>query len=100
MNLQDITLKIVQGVAVAATVGGGSMLLNDHLENATQRQQITELMRAVTKVDDLREQIGRLNVNIAVMNSRMEANRDLGMTYQPTLPPLEEPRRDQPRHQR
>lgn len=76
MTWQDVLLKVAQGVAVGATVGGGSMILNDHLENATQRAQIAALTVTVNRVDALRDEMAKLSGNMAVLNARLEERRD------------------------
>lgn len=73
MTFQDVLLKIAQGVAVGVTVGGGSMVLSDHVENATQRRDIDSLNATVQRIDSLRDQMATLNSNMAVLNARLEA---------------------------
>lgn len=77
---EEATLTFIQKIALAAAsatvLGGGSMVLKSHTDNASQDVRIERVERAVEKIDQLSEKLDQTNTNLAILNERMEAQND------------------------
>lgn len=68
--------KIALAVASATILGGGSMVLAAHTDNARQEVRIERVEQALQKVDELNSKLDQTNANILILNERMEVLRD------------------------
>jgi len=65
--------KVALAVASATVVGGGSMVLTAHTNLATQEVRIERVEKAVEKIDALSEKLDETNLNLQLLNAKMEA---------------------------
>lgn len=74
--INAVLMKVGLAVASATILGGGSMVLTAHTDNARQEIRLERLEKATEKIETLSEKLDQTNQNIAVLNARMEAARD------------------------
>lgn len=70
--LQNLALSI----AAATLIGGGSMVLSAHTDNAQQEVRLRQVEAGLAKVSELGDKLDQTNNNVTVLNARMEALRD------------------------
>jgi hypothetical protein len=68
--------KLVFGVASATVIGGGTMVLSLHRNDAVQDEKIAHISEAVQKMDDLNTKLDYTNREVAVLNERLRAQKE------------------------
>jgi len=64
--------RIAIGVAATATMGIGSMVLNDHTKVAIHEQDLSDLKLVVQKVPEIDQHILALNGKVDVLNQKLD----------------------------
>lgn len=68
--------KAVSAIATATVIGGGTMVLNSHKDNARQDQELHSLQQSVGRIDALSDKLDETNKNLAELNGYMRGQRD------------------------
>jgi ubiquinone biosynthesis protein UbiJ len=91
LDMNHVLGKIAASVAVAAVLGGGTMVLHTAQDTAVQRAELTEQGRRITAVEHLADKLEETNNNVIILNERLRT-LDVGAPR-----PSDEPIRKQPR---
>lgn len=68
---QAALAKLALAVATAATIGGGTAVLNSASTNAVQNQRLTTLEADRQEMHELSQKLDETNRNVAVLNERL-----------------------------
>jgi outer membrane murein-binding lipoprotein Lpp len=73
MNLQDgLLVPLAKAIAVAAVIGGGTVLLSTKEQNAVQDQRIETLEHATAKIDDIDRTIRAVDTKVDVLTQKVD----------------------------
>lgn len=76
LELPAWALKLGSAVVTATVLGGGTMVLTSHKDNARQDVQIEELQGNVGRIDILSDKLDETNKNLAELNGYLRGREE------------------------